>query len=124
MNANASCDMELDGVSAGVLANPVFQIGGLGAISTTNFAWSVTNSGGSSIASGTGPVLDTSFHTFEIASDATTVTFYIDGVSIGTTAATNGGSQPGTPVLVTVNGATAAARTLNADKLWFVCQGN
>lgn len=114
----------ISAISAGVPANPGVAIGATGAVSTTNFSYRVVNSGGTVVDSGNGPALDTNWHTVEMHNDATTVTFLFDGVSIGTTAATNVGAVPMFPQGGALNGGTTANREIDVDKLWFVCKGN
>jgi hypothetical protein len=82
------------------------------------------NNGGTLTTVATSWVLDTTlFHNFEIAFDATTVTAYVDGVSVGSTStltnvpAVSGGSFE---ALVS-NGSSLVNRTLTVDKIgcWF-----
>lgn len=112
-------------ISAGAPANPAVRIGANGAVSTANFSWQILDAGGADVAHGTATAaLDTNYHDFEIANDGTTVTFYLDGVSIGSTASTNIGAVPMMPQLVTLNGATSASRLISVDKQYFAIKGN
>lgn len=125
IDANGGAHVGMCAISAGSVSDPLLTIGGgFGSVSTTNFAYRLTNGAGTVVASGTGPAIDTNWHAAEATNDGTTLAIYFDGVSIGTTPATNLGAVPMTYFGSAFNGATAAARAIDLDKVWFVCSSN
>lgn len=113
-------------ISGAAPANPVFELGALGAVSATNFVWHLTNGAGANLATGTGPVLDTNWHTVEATNDGTTVTPLLDGAAFGLPFASTliVAATPWMFYTAVANGATAANRILNVDEAWFACPPN
>jgi hypothetical protein len=107
------------------LGNPTTRFGAVGSVSITNYAYIVTNNAGATTASAATTVaLDTSvYHVFEMWSDGTTTFFAMDGTTLTSIASTLLGTSPVCPNLIATNGATIAARTMNADYL-YLCTAN
>lgn len=99
-------------------------IGAFAAVSTTNFSWRVLNASAVVVASGVSTTaLDLAWHTVEIVSDGTTVSFILDGAVIGTTPATNVSAVPMMSDII-ASTPSGAQRAIKTDKLFFVCVGN
>jgi hypothetical protein len=121
VDAAAGADLRLTATTPGA---PQIVLGVIGSISTAFFSWLTQNNAGAVTASGATTVaVDTAMHVWEIWNDATTISFAIDGTVAATTAATNAGTNPVAPAINVANGATATARTIDADYL-YICTGN
>ena len=96
-------------------------MGTLGNVSTANFAYELFNTSGVSITTGSlGVAVDTAYHLFEQWSDTTNIRMAVDGVTTVTIAVPGSFTGPTALATYCTNGATAAARTMDIDRM-FVC---
>jgi hypothetical protein len=124
VDAQAVCALDLIGQITGTPGAPQIIFGVIGSLSTAFFSFLVQDNGGAVNASGVTTVpVDTAMHVWEVWNDGTTITFMIDGVQVATAAASGAGTNPCAPSIFAGNGTTAAARTIDADYLYF-CTGD
>jgi len=122
IDAAALCSLRIY-TAAG--SNPQVTWGVTGSVSTTHFVLAVIDGAGSVAASDTSTVaIDTSYHTFEMWNDGTNVHGAIDGVDVADTPSAGVATNASTGAILTFNGATNAARTIESDTLYICTVGN
>lgn len=105
---------------------PQVEFGIIGALVTTNWSYRVRNNAGTVVDLVPTALLfdQTTWHDVEILNDGSVIRFLVDGVQYGSTLATDTGTNPSLPGIFVSNGATAANRQINVDRLYVVTVSN
>lgn len=126
VGSSDSHSLHIIGVTDFVASNLEFEL--LGSTSTTT--WQIVGSRGGSafVTAGTGAGATADFsayHRYAIASTGTAYTFYVDGVSIGTSSAISAGPIGDTSWFIeTQNTTTAANREIDVEQVFMAWAGD